>query len=45
MDPVDQRYVTTNFEDAILEQEIVITTVGEDLHTPYGNPLRITNTG
>jgi len=25
IDPVDQKYVTTNFEDAILEDQIVIT--------------------
>lgn len=39
MDPADQRYVTTNFEDAILEAEIISTTFGEGNQQPYGNPF------
>lgn len=38
IDPVDQKYVTTNFEDAIIENEIVTKTFGEDPE-PYGNPF------
>jgi len=36
IDPVDQKYVTTNFEDAILENEIVTSTFGEGNPEPYG---------
>ncbi|MFD2907521.1 DEAD/DEAH box helicase family protein [Flavobacterium ardleyense] len=39
MDPADQRYVTTNFEDVILEAEIITTTFGEGKQQPYGNPF------
>lgn len=39
IDPVDQKYVTTNFEDVILENEIVTTTFGEGDREPYGNPF------
>lgn len=37
IDPVDQKYVTTNFEDEILENEIVITRVNEEERPFYGN--------
>lgn len=39
IDPVDQKYVTTNFEDAILENEIVTMAFGEGNQEPYGNPF------
>ncbi len=39
IDPVDQKYVTTNFEDAILENQIVTTIFGEGTQEPYGNPF------
>lgn len=39
LDPADQKYVTTNFEDAILVNEIVITPFGEGKEEPYGNPF------
>lgn len=39
IDPVDQKYVTTNFEDAILEQQIVRTVFREGSPEPYGNPF------
>lgn len=39
IDPVDQKYVTTNFEDAILEEQIVTTSFGEASPETYGNPF------
>ncbi|MFD2939700.1 DEAD/DEAH box helicase family protein [Flavobacterium notoginsengisoli] len=39
IEPVDQKYVTTNFEDAILENEIVITSFGEPDKATYTNPF------
>ena len=39
IDPVDQKYVTTNFEDAILEDQIVTTIFGEPTPETYGNPF------
>ncbi|KVV16029.1 DEAD/DEAH box helicase family protein [Flavobacterium sp. TAB 87] len=39
MDPVDQRYVTTNFEDAILEAEIITSAFGEEKSESYTNPF------
>lgn len=39
LDPVDQKYVTTNFEDAILVNEIVITPFGEGKEESYSNPF------
>jgi type I restriction enzyme R subunit len=39
IDPVDQKYVTTNFEDSILESEIVITSFGENKSEEYANPF------
>lgn len=39
IDPVDQKYVTTNFEDTILEEHIVTKTYGEESSEPYINPF------
>jgi type I restriction enzyme R subunit len=39
LDPVDQRYVTTNFEDAILEAEIITSAFGEEKPESYANPF------
>lgn len=39
IDPVDQKYITTNFEDAILEEQIVTTIFGEVERESYGNPF------
>jgi type I restriction enzyme R subunit len=39
LDPVDQRYVTTNFEDAILESEIITSAFGEEKPESYANPF------
>jgi type I restriction enzyme R subunit len=39
IDPVDQKYVTTNFEDAILVEQIVTTIYGEESPETYGNPF------
>lgn len=39
IDPVDQKYVTTNFEDSILVEQIVTTNYGEESTETYGNPF------
>ena len=39
IDPVDQKYVTTNFEDSILESEIVTTYFGENKPDEYSSPF------
>lgn len=39
IDPVDQKYVTTNFEDTILESEIIITSFRESKPEEYANPF------
>ena len=38
LDPADQKYATTNFEDAILESEIKTRSLGED-RAPYESPF------
>jgi type I restriction enzyme R subunit len=39
IDPVDQKYVTTNFEDAILDNDVTITSFGEPDKPTYTNPF------
>lgn len=39
IDPVDQKYVTTNFEDAILEEQIITTIFGEVERESFSNPF------
>jgi type I restriction enzyme R subunit len=39
IDPFDQKYVTTNFEDVILEEQIVTTFFNEGNLETYGNPF------
>jgi len=39
IDPVDHKYVTTNFEDAILDNEVTITSFGEPDKPTYTNPF------
>lgn len=40
IDPVDQKYVTTNFEDVILENEIIITDKVNDEPDTYTSPFK-----